>query len=595
MNTAKQVVESVLTPATTKKYWTINYWPALPFTPQDFSMGAVLTAVFYMFRWGKRRGSGKFNATFGTINETGNIKPTIEKVSSQIVMEPAHFEGFETRTGQAILGDLLLTFCLENKKHLTGRNQQIQRVYPIHYLASWIDLPEHVTNLRYIPELLVSILSGNTNNARSGAPKSLFPLAQSFEDNLLLNLFGSGMKIRGQLKTDKTSDIFIELDERALDVGLDQLLLIRVAQACQEAPSKARGTGEVEDIPKRQPLAKEATQRFKEDINVLIQAYGCSVPRKAFSVMLEACFSLGFTNIYMSTLRMLINWEKQGKLTALDQEPWSFFVDCSVGTDFELRRVAEESMENMLRAYERFPVILMMLRILDEKTRYDRYLKNMLPPDNPDATDFINLLGSVLNESHPFARGILNNLEEECHKLADGLKDADENLPVVELLRLSDPNAVHRLSEALVNLMGSDRMGKHFLPTLDALLMTNSQHGLCRKRTKLRKNSEGKQSGGETRSIVLSNTMLDFLVHRHLRKDANGEGSTRLSLPHFVNVLQQRYGLYVNESPSDMSISSELLAKNKKILERRLRDLGLLVGVNDAESMKSLRQRFAAQ
>jgi hypothetical protein len=104
-------------------------------------------------------------------------------------MEPANFEGFETRTGQAILGDLLLTFCLENKKHLTGRNQQIQRVYPIHYLASWIDLPEHVTNLRYIPELLVSILSGNTNNARSGAPKSLFPLAQSFEDNLLLNLF----------------------------------------------------------------------------------------------------------------------------------------------------------------------------------------------------------------------------------------------------------------------------------------------------------------------------------------------------------------------------------------------------------------------
>jgi hypothetical protein len=559
-------------------------------------MGAILTAAFYMFRWGKRRGTGKFNATFGITNEKGYTKPTIEKVSSKIVSQPAHFEGFETRTGQAILGDLLLTFCLENKNHQTGRNQQIQRVYPIHYLASWIDLPEYVAHLRYIPELLVSILSGNTNNERSEAPKSLFPLAQSFEDNLLLNLFGSGMKIRGEHWFDMKSDVFDELDKRALGVGLDQLLLIRVAQACQEAPSKARGKGEGEDIPKQQPLARKATKRFKEDINVLVQAYGPSVPRKAFSIMLEACFSLGFTNIYTSTLRMLIDWEKQGKLTAFnDEEPWSFFVDCSVGTDFELRRVAEESMENLLRVYERFPVILMTLRILDEKARYSRHLKKELPPDNPDATDFINFLGDVLHELHPSAERILDDLEEACFKLAAGLEDAGENLPVVELLRLPEPNAVHRLSEALVNLVGSDLKRTHFLGTLDALLMTNSPHGLCRKRTTLRKNREGKQSRGDARSIVLSNSMLDFLVHRHLRKAAKGKGPTRLSLPDFTKILKQRYGLYIHESPPDMSISSELLARNKKILERRLRDLGLLVGVNDAESMKRLRQRFTGQ
>jgi hypothetical protein len=41
-----------------------------------------------------------------------------------------------------------------------------------------------------------------------------------------------------------------------------------------------------------------------------------------------------------------------------------------------------------------------------------------------------------------------------------------------------------------------------------------------------------------------------------------------------------------------MTISNELLRLNRIVLERRLRDLGLLVGVNDAEAMKRLRARF---
>jgi hypothetical protein len=41
-----------------------------------------------------------------------------------------------------------------------------------------------------------------------------------------------------------------------------------------------------------------------------------------------------------------------------------------------------------------------------------------------------------------------------------------------------------------------------------------------------------------------------------------------------------------------MSISNSLLQANRTMLERRLRDLGLLVGVNDAEAMKRLRPRF---
>ena len=88
--------------------------------------------------------------------------------------------------------------------------------------------------------------------------------------------------------------------------------------------------------------------------------------------------------------------------------------------------------------------------------------------------------------------------------------------------------------------------------------------------------------------------MLDFIVHRHLRKAAKGKGSKPLTFIELIQILKERYGLYVAESPTGMSIPVEMLLHNKRILERRLRDLGVLVGVNDAESMKRLRQRFNA-
>ena len=49
---------------------------------------------------------------------------------------------------------------------------------------------------------------------------------------------------------------------------------------------------------------------------------------------------------------------------------------------------------------------------------------------------------------------------------------------------------------------------------------------------------------------------------------------------------------YVDQAPPNMEVASELLQRNRHILERRLRDLGLLTGVNDAERMKKLKARY---
>jgi hypothetical protein len=121
--------------------------------------------------------------------------------------------------------------------------------------------------------------------------------------------------------------------------------------------------------------------------------------------------------------------------------------------------------------------------------------------------------------------------------------------------------------------------------------MSNRPNGLAFKR-RVSRSEAGTKKAVDLRSIVLSHAHLDFLVHRHLRRDGEGKAARPLTLRRFLDLLRDRYGLYVDREPPGMSIPQELLRTNKQWLERRLRDLGLLMGVNDAESMKQLRARF---
>ena len=126
---------------------------------------------------------------------------------------------------------------------------------------------------------------------------------------------------------------------------------------------------------------------------------------------------------------------------------------------------------------------------------------------------------------------------------------------------------------------------------LDSSLMPNRPNGISFKR-RVSRSEAGARKAVDLRSIVLSNALLDFLVHRHLRKDAEGNAARPLTLRRFLDILRDHYGLHVDREPPGMSVPQDLLRANKQCLERRLRDLGLLVGVNDAESMKRLRARF---
>jgi hypothetical protein len=84
------------------------------------------------------------------------------------------------------------------------------------------------------------------------------------------------------------------------------------------------------------------------------------------------------------------------------------------------------------------------------------------------------------------------------------------------------------------------------------------------------------------------------LWHRHLRHNGKGRKPRDLSLPAFLMLLRERYGFYIDQPPPNMSVRNELLQRNRRVFERRLRDLGLLAGVNDAERMKKLRTRYGS-
>ena len=234
----------------------------------------------------------------------------------------------------------------------------------------------------------------------------------------------------------------------------------------------------------------------------------------------------------------------------------------------------------------------MTLRILDERARYDRKLRNDLPAPFPDARPRLNLLGELIHERDSRAEAILNGLDEDCIRLAEKLEEAEEAPEAVEILRRNGKNPARRIAEALVILIGDKQQGANVRKTLESALMSDRPNGLAIKRRATRTEA-GTRKSIDMRAIVLTNPALDFLVHRHLRKDARGKPAKVLSLRQFLDILHKNYGLYVDREPPGMSVSQDLLRENKRWLERRLRDLGLLEGVNDAESMKQLRARFA--
>lgn len=589
----RKLVEDVLSPHMTREVWSGNFHKALPVSLQSFELSEMLPAVFYMFRFGDRKGKGEFLDTFGEDGETPSQRrrsATIERVAESL----AAADGLKGEVERAILGDLLLCFCLENVRHDLGRDKQVQRVAPTHYMASWVDLPYRVTDLRNVPEMIVAMLAEQDGEhvERSGNRKpAWFAVGEGYEDNVLLRAFSQGVTRSGKLLYPRTSDRF---DEK-FPVGLDQLLTIRLAQQLGKAPEKMHGK-DTGLISNQRPIAENAARYFADDMRRFVRAFADPVPRHALVEMLESCIAVGLTTILTSTVAMLFRWAKTGTVPTLaDQRPEPLFVDCANGVDPRIRARAEQSMDDVMRRMERFSVVLMVLRLLDYQAGTNRKIKKQNVQTRPYATEWINLLGDLLCRRHEQAPRIHDSLEEKAENLAEKLEEDYPETARILVDSTSQRDAVWRLAEGLMTLMAPKFARDNFMKMIDSSLLAGRPNGLAAKRPERRRVRSG---GAETRRrrevrrVVFTNAVLDYLVHLHLLPTGNKRGVRVLSLGRFIEVIRERYGFHVDTAPPGMTISNDLLRRNRATLERRLRDLGLLIGVNDAEAMKRLRPRF---
>ena len=595
MRTNRQIVEYTLTPARTHLLWTTLFEPALPMTPQDFELSGVLPAIMYMARFGQRRGAGKFARTFPDADGNGRNATTISSVASVLAQQHANLLGFDDEVGQAMLGDMLLTWCLENNNLSEGRGVKVARVYPTHFLASWIDLPAKIGHLRGVPELITSVLADQPNSEfvtpiRTGRfPIGVPPDIAPPGSNPLLTVLGAAIRSSTTNTARLTADA---LDETlAGSLGMGELLMARMALATGQAPTQASGGPRGGNIPNRLPANIQSARGFREDVTAFVRHFGERVPRQTLTQMLECAFSVGMTQMVLRSAQSLFHLERSGSPVpkSVFADPWPLFVDCSEGRDRQLRHQAEDSMAETYRRFERLPVVMMIFRIIYDYLHEARLYPTLIPHRVPDPTKLLETLAEVYRGEGKNSDSLNRDIGRDCRRLAQQLRGPDgddpdpEHVQIASALDDAQTHPVTRLAEALCELMGFENQQKHYLETLNSSMGAARATGLVARRRIGR--------AGYARSVVLHTPMIDYLVHRHLVSEP-GDRLRQLSLKNFLYRLRTRHGLWIDQAPPGTDVPSDLLRRNKELFEARLRDLGLLVTVNDAETMKSLRERY---
>lgn len=588
----RQLVERVFGVALVRTdLWTASYEPAVATTAiAQFPLGGLLPAIMYLARWGHRRGNGKFVETYKPINPVGEQLGDKDVTAGDVAARLCASEEVsgEGEASEAILADLLIGHCFDTKNRASRRDSPILRAYPVHYLSSWLDLPGNFSHLRGVPEMLTALLANQADGDSVGpsGKRGPFGVGGGFEDNLLLKILGPAMTIEGLASSLTTSDQF--RDAAASDLSIEQLLMIRVALLMAEAPQQAKGSNPL--IPNQHPLAEGQAQVFRDDLRIFLEAYGSSMPWQSFVTMMEVGIALGLTTTFLATARMLFYWEGHQGILPEEDEPWPIFVDASAGADRRIRQPAEESLGGAYRAMEHLPVVMSALRALAAYTSRNSRVKNDLPKARPSGKAHINFLGDIQYGRHPRATAVNDALDQKCFELAEELERAEAAADVSELLRSETISPASRLGEAIVRLMGRVSQEAQYVKFLTSCLIGDEgdPNSFLHRRSGQRNNRKF-----EARSLVLTNAALDYLVHRHLRKNGSHRRG-RLTLLEFIDTLRDSYGWYIDQEPPGMTVPTEVLLRNRQFLERRLRDLGLLIGVNDAESMKYLESRLEA-
>nr|MBA3572660.1 hypothetical protein [Pyrinomonadaceae bacterium] len=212
--------------------------------------------------------------------------------------------------------------------------------------------------------------------------------------------------------------------------------------------------------------------------------------------------------------------------------------------------------------------------------RLDPKLRKLDIPKRPYATDWLNLLGDLLHRRRDEATAVLDELVLKARTLADAFQDEYPEVTAILENEGSQQSPVWRIAEALTLLQGRGSTQKSLVELFDSGLMTGRPHGLATKRSVIRAIGGSGRKKRDVRSLVFNDAVLDHLVHLHVLLSGKKVEYRPLAFGEFLDRLCERYGFCVDVAPPGLTVSNDLLQANRAVLERRLRDLGLLVGVN---------------
>lgn len=538
-----------------------RYEPAMRIDYQNFFLEDILPAFFYLTRTARRRGKGDWAGR------------TARDVAAELSQKTDKFVGFNDDPGRRVLEEWLKASVLRLIEK--GAKDKVMGVRPLHFLTYRVDLPENWAHTRSVPEFLATILHQNPNNSPL-QKEEVFPLQSS--QNLFWRIFGVGLT--------NPSPLFINADldtyDDSSDLDIEALLTIRVMEGLRK-PAERMG-----EISGFEPLCPRQARWFREDFSLFLRAYAPpAVPVRVLGEYLLCLLALNLTVYSLNHFAASNHLYDTGEWLDDRQQDWNLdiYPDLTGGKVRKSRELARQS----YRRHQDW--ILRQLRTMIGFRLLDYYLRPAT--DIPELRQLRQLTGinflktlalgrqpaspEVYHATQGSARPALRGLQQ--HQQEDGEWPADMK-SIAEDPKLAP---FDRLVELLATYQYDlhSNMFKFFF----AITRRNLESGLL----------AGNPRQKDDNYYTIGLQMLETLVQLLMLKPGDPPKLRPLTIYDFVDLLKERYGIWIDEPPPSLDTGYEARAAaqaNFEALKEKLRQLGFFRAVTDARLMQRLKPRY---
>jgi len=549
-----------------------KYEPLSLIDPNNFRVHEAIPGLIYVFRYGRRRGKGRWTEVSLSDEPRQELttRVTVRDVARTLVQESPRLEGFDQQAGEDIVSDWLAAAVVQTLRGTGEVDDPVQWIRPLHYFACWADLPKQFINLRSVPELLAGVMTDADSGVLGRDPSGPFSVAANPSMNILLEVLGHGVNYGNT--EDLTGDrLAVESDT---DIGPEELLCAVLGEQLGSAPRPIGGEGGT--VPVYDTLCPLQARQLREDVSVLLRAYHRTMPS---SVLIEYVCAILCANLnafwlcHMATANRLYQTGYHDEVTA---EELSLFFDAGADANSTVRQLAETAVaENyhMMETYVRTAVGLRLLARLVDTAELS------VPDPSEDTVAHLQALANLRINREPnvemAAKIYLQRLRgkfEEASELISGDMEAI-------LHGQANMSAVDRLVEVLVRIQSElfERLRKFHTGCTGAA----TSYGIVR--------THGVRPPVPYYS--LTNPAIEALVHANCVKRNKTLAEVRVPISGLQQILCSKYGLLLDGSQASGGsgrVSQAVYDENLKRFNERLRMLGLLRDVSDAQAMQTL-------